>query len=53
MEVICDGDSITNILNGVVVNRGTNSSLTEGKIQFQSEGAELFFRRIEIRPLRR
>lgn len=51
MEVICDGDTITNILNGYVVNRGTGSSHTEGKIQFQSEGAELFFRTIEVRPL--
>jgi hypothetical protein len=51
MEVICDGGSITNIVNGYVVNAGTHSSQTEGKIQFQSEGAEIFFRRIEVRPL--
>jgi hypothetical protein len=51
MEVLCDGDSITNIVNGHVVNVGTKSSLTKGKIIFQSEGAEIFFRRIEIRPL--
>jgi len=51
MEVICAGDSITNIVNGFVVNAGTRSSQTEGKIQFQSEGAEIFFRTIEIRPL--
>jgi hypothetical protein len=51
MEVICDGDSITNIVNGYLVNVGTRSSHTEGKIQFQSEGAEIFFRKIEIRPL--
>ncbi len=51
MEVICDGDSITNIVNGYVVNAGTKSSLTKGKIIFQSEGAEIFFRKIEIRPL--
>lgn len=51
MEVICDGDSITNIVNGYVVNVGTKSSLTQGKILFQSEGAEIFFRKIEIRPL--
>ena len=51
MEVICDGDAITNILNGYVVNVGTGSSLTQGKIQFQSEGAEVFFRKIEVRPL--
>ena len=51
MEVICDGDSITNIVNGYVVNIGTKSSLTKGKIIFQSEGAEIFFRKIEVRPL--
>jgi hypothetical protein len=51
MEVICDGDSIINMVNGYVVNVGTMSSLTKGKIIFQSEGAEIFFRKIEIRPL--
>ena len=51
MEVICDGDTITNIVNGYVVNVGTKSSVTRGKLQFQSEGAEIFFRKIEIRPL--
>lgn len=52
VEVICDGDSITNIVNGKVVNHGTKSSLTRGKIIFQSEGAELFFRKIEVRPIK-
>jgi hypothetical protein len=52
-EVICDGDSITNIVNGYLVNFGTKSSLTRGKITFQSEGAEIIFRRIEVRPLLR
>jgi hypothetical protein len=51
MEVICDGDTITNIVNGFVVNVGTKSSLTRGKILFQSEGAEILFRKIEVRPL--
>ncbi|HEU5115071.1 MAG TPA: DUF1080 domain-containing protein, partial [Isosphaeraceae bacterium] len=51
IEVICDGDSITNLVNGVLVNKGTGSNRTKGKIQFQSEGAEIFFRKIEIRPL--
>ena len=53
IEVICDGDTITNIVNGYVVNVGTRSSLSEGKIQFQSEGAEIFFRKIEVRPLQK
>ena len=53
MEVICDGSTITNVVNGVLVNVGTESSQAEGKIQLQSEGAEIFFRRVEIRPLKK
>jgi len=52
VEVICDGDSITNIVNGHVVNHGTKSTLTKGKIIFQSEGAELYFRKVDVIPLR-
>lgn len=51
LECICDGGRITNILNGKVVNAGTNASHTRGKLLFQSEGAELFFRRIDLQPL--
>jgi hypothetical protein len=51
MEVICDGDTITNVVNGYVVNVGTMSIPSMGKIQFQSEGAEIIFRKIEIRPI--
>lgn len=51
LEVICDGDSITNVVNGFVVNAATKSSLTRGKILFQSEGAEILFRKIEVRPI--
>ena len=51
MEVICAGPTITVILNGSVVNVGTAASPAEGKIQFQSEGAEIVFRKIEVRPL--
>ncbi len=46
------------IVNGFVVNRlfnifreDTKRQSTSGKLQFQSEGAEHFFRRIDIRPL--
>lgn len=52
VEVICDGDNITNIVNGHVVNKGTKSSLTKGKLIFQSEGAEIYFRKIDLIPLR-
>jgi hypothetical protein len=52
LECICDGDKITNILNGTVVNAGTGASHRRGKILFQSEGAEVFFRRIELHPIK-
>jgi Domain of Unknown Function (DUF1080) len=51
LEVIADGDSVTNVVNGKVVNGGTRSSLTEGRILVQSEGAEVYFRRIDLEPL--
>ena len=51
LEVICDGDVITNIVNGQIVSKVWDTSLTEGKILFQTEGAELYFRKIELRPL--
>lgn len=53
MEVVCDGDTITNILNGKVVNAGEKSTVTKGKITFQSEYAGIAFRRIEILPLKK
>jgi len=53
VEAVCDGDQITNIVNGKVVNVGTRSSLTRGKVLFQSEGAEIFFRKIELTPMSR
>ncbi len=51
LEVLCDDDAIINILNGYVMNIGTRSSPKRGKLIFQSEGAEIVFRKIEIRPL--
>jgi hypothetical protein len=52
LEVIADGDRITNIVNGKVVNQGTRSTFTEGKILLQSEGAEIYFRRVDLEPLK-
>jgi Domain of Unknown Function (DUF1080) len=51
LEVIADGNRVTNVVNGKVVNEGTRSSLTEGRILVQSEGAEIYFRRIDVEPL--
>jgi hypothetical protein len=52
IEVFCDGDRITNVVNGVVVNAGSAARPSRGRIMFQSEGAEIHFRRIEVRPIR-
>ena len=52
MEAIVDGGSVTYFLNGVKVNEGRDGSLKEGPILIQSEGAEMFFRNIELHPLR-
>lgn len=51
IEVICRDDTLEYFLNGVRVNGGIKSELTSGRLLFQSEGAEVFFRRIELHPL--
>jgi hypothetical protein len=53
LEVVCARDRITNIVNGKVVNVGMRPSVTQGKILLQSEGAEIYFRRVELEPLER
>ena len=52
-EVYADGDKVTCVVNGVVVIHGTNASHRAGKIQLQSEGAEILFRRVELRPIQK
>lgn len=49
--VICKGNTIKLIVNGVEQNEGTEAESTKGKILFQSEGAEIFFRNIVLKPL--
>jgi hypothetical protein len=51
LEVIANGDRITNLVNGKLVAEGYRSSLTEGRILIQSEGAEIYYRRIDLEPL--
>ncbi len=50
-ELVCDGDRITCYLNGRVANAASHLSMTAGRVLFQSEGAEILFRKIEIHPL--
>ncbi len=51
MECIADGNELTVILNGTVVNHAFNVTPTEGKIQIQAEGAEILFRKVDLLPL--
>jgi len=61
LELICFGDTSIHIVNGEVVMKLYNSRqltdagelpLTKGKIQLQSEGAELFYKDIMIKRIR-
>jgi len=51
MEITCQGDRITVKVNGQLVNVATNCNVTRGAICLQSEGTEVQFRNIELRPL--
>jgi hypothetical protein len=52
LEAVVEKGNLQYYVNGKLVNAGTNASLTEGKIMIQSEGAEIYFRRIDLEPLR-
>ncbi len=53
-RIECDvrGDEISVYLNGTLVNKAYEVKPDRGQIQIQSEGAELFFRRIDLVPLK-
>jgi hypothetical protein len=60
IELVCYEDDCVHIVNGKVVMALTNSrykdgdkfvSLTGGKLQLQSEAAEVFYKELEIRPI--
>ncbi|MEO5979397.1 MAG: DUF1080 domain-containing protein [Chryseolinea sp.] len=60
IDLYCYGDTSVHVVNGVVnmilyhsrqLNGETESTLKSGKIQLQSEGAELFYRRISVEPI--
>lgn len=51
VELIAKGDKVTYKVNGKVVNEGTGANPSRGRILFQSEGAEVFFRNIELRSI--
>lgn len=51
LECIAEGDKLSYLLNGVLVNQAYDVKPSKGRIQIQSEGAEMFVRKVEITPL--
>jgi hypothetical protein len=51
MDVICDGPKVQVFVNGMQVNEALEVHPDSGRIQLQSELAEVFFRRWELYPV--
>jgi hypothetical protein len=51
IECLAVGDKISIFLNGILVNEAYHVQPQQGRIQIQSEGAEMFFRKVELSPL--
>ena len=51
IEIIADGGKCSHLVNGGLVNEATEASVSKGKILLQSEGAEVFYRKVELRTL--
>jgi Domain of Unknown Function (DUF1080) len=52
LELVVDHDHVKYFVNGKLVNEATDLSATKGKILFQTEGAETFYRNLELAPLK-
>ncbi len=50
IEIICNGDQSEHYVNGHLVNCGKNASVSKGKILLQSEGAEVYYKSVELIP---
>ena len=53
VECICDGKKISILINGTVVNELFDVNPAGGKILLQSEGFEIYFRNVELKPLKK
>jgi hypothetical protein len=51
MEIECKGDEVKVTVNGTLVNHGTKSTASSGKIALQAEGVEVEFRKLELSGL--
>jgi hypothetical protein len=53
IECVCSGDRITATVNGKKVNEAFSVFPASGKILLQCEGSEIYFRKIELHPMRK
>jgi len=53
VECLCDGRRVTIKINGVAVNECFDAYPAAGKILLQNEGNEIYFRNVELRPLKK
>lgn len=53
VEVVADGDHLEFFVNGKLVNEALEAKPPYGKFCFQTEGAEVYFRKIELHPLKK
>lgn len=51
MKIECKGDEIKVVVNGTLVNHGSKSTTSSGKIALQAEGTEVEFRKVELTGL--
>ncbi len=51
LEAVVENGTLKYYVNGTLVNEAFDSTFREGKIMLQSEGAEIYFRRIDLEPL--
>jgi Domain of Unknown Function (DUF1080) len=52
LVLIVHGNDVKQYVNGKLANEGTDPFPTDGKILFQSEGAEVYFRNMKLYPLK-
>jgi hypothetical protein len=52
VEIICLDDRSEHYMNGHLVNQASNLTVTEGKILLQLEGAEIYYKEVELLPLK-
>jgi len=53
MVIEAKGAEVIVHVNGKLVNHGTNSTATSGKLALQAEGTEVEFKKLELTPLKK